>query len=126
MGLALNHFVPCLKDTNEYLKSISVKKLNTTFVYTNKFKNLICLSEFDDNEKFIYFKSLGYQSGGINKQFYKEFTNDTIYFQLQDIEKAYKYLATDQLNRINNLQKNFKDNFINNFIEGKSIFHVSW
>jgi hypothetical protein len=126
MGLDLNHFVPCLKDTNEYLDSISVEKLNVKINYTDKFKKLICTNEFDENEKIIYFKSLGYQSWGMNKQFYNNFTNDSIYFRLEDVEKAYQFLTTDQRNKIKPLQKNFRDNFINNFIEGESIFHVSW
>ena len=126
MGLDLNHLVPCTKDTNEYLNSISIEKLNAAINYTDKFKKLICVNEFDDTEKIIYFKSVGYQTKGMNKQFYNNFSNDTVYFNLQDVERAYKFLVTDHLNKLTNLQKNFRENFINNFVEGTSIFYVSW
>lgn len=126
MKLELNHLVPCPKNTNEYLNSFSLVQLNATINFSEKFSKLICVNELDDNDAVIYFKSLGYQERGMSKQFYKEFTNHTLYFKVADLEKAYKFLATDMQNKIHHLQKNFRDNFINNFTEGKSVFYVSW
>lgn len=124
MLLELNHLVPCAKNTNEFLKSFSLEKLNTSFNYTDKYKKLICADDLEENV--LFFKSLGYQTRGMSKPFYSQFTNDTLYFKLEDLEKAYKFLSTDMQNNVKHLQKNFRDNFMQNFIEGKSIFYVNW
>ena len=60
------------------------------------------------------------------KRILSDFRNDGFYFDLPSIKKAYQYLEGDHINSLKELQENFQKNFIDNFIEGESIFFVSW
>jgi hypothetical protein len=126
MPLELQHFKPCKKDTRENLVALSIDKLNSIDGFTNKYKSLICSNEYDENEQVIYFRPMGFQNKGMRKEFYEVYKNDTIYYKLEDVIKAYEYLTTDMQNKVKNLQKNYRENFINNFEEGVSIVLVSW
>jgi hypothetical protein len=59
-------------------------------------------------------------------KFYSDFGNDKLYFDLQSVIKAYQYLEADHISTLVELQANFQKNFIDNFEEGESIFHISW
>ena len=58
--------------------------------------------------------------------FYSDFKNDGIYCDLQSVKKAYNYLKADHISTLAELQSNFQKSFIDNFIEGESIFHINW
>jgi hypothetical protein len=62
----------------------------------------------------------------MSNKLYSDFKNDNLYFDLEDVRSAYKYLEADHINTLQDLQENFQKNFIDNFVEGKSIFQVSW
>lgn len=126
MPLELQHFEPCKKDFRENLVAIPIDKLKFIDGFINKYKSLICPNEYDETEQVIYFRAIGFQNKGMKKEFYEVYKNDTIYFKLDDVEKAYEYLTTDMQNKVKNLQKNFRENFIQNFTAGKSIVLVSW
>jgi hypothetical protein len=59
-------------------------------------------------------------------KFYSDFQNDGIYYDLQSVKKAYHYLEGDHISSKQELQINFQKNFIDNFVEGESIFLISW
>ena len=40
--------------------------------------------------------------------------------------KAYNYLQGDHINSLADLKRNFQANFIDNFVEGRSVFVVSY
>jgi hypothetical protein len=62
----------------------------------------------------------------MSSRFYKDFQNDKPYFDLHTVKKAYQYLEADHISSLEELQWNFQKNFIENFVEGESIFFASW
>ncbi|KAA2239435.1 hypothetical protein F0L74_24860 [Chitinophaga agrisoli] len=76
-------------------------------------------------ERVLYFKSMGYQRKGMIPAFYEDFINCKNYFKKEDVLKAATYLDLDNKNRPE-LIKHFPAQFIDNFIEGASIFFASW
>lgn len=76
--------------------------------------------------KVLYHTDAGYQRSGMNSQFFKHFTNDTLYFRKEDVISALRYIYDDDPSYYKELVDNFQHNFIDNFIEGDSIFFISW
>jgi hypothetical protein len=106
---------------------VLLDELNGLPNFLERYKHL--LVDFDDEgikTQVLYFKEKGYQRKGMSSKFYKEFKNDTLYFEQKIVKKAYHYLEADQVNSLKQLQQNFKKNFIENFVEGESIFFASW
>jgi hypothetical protein len=76
--------------------------------------------------KVLFHTEKGYQRKGMNSKFYEDFINDKLYFDKTSVLKAYDYLEPRPGDSKEELQKNFKIQFIDNFIEGESIFLASW
>jgi hypothetical protein len=76
-------------------------------------------------EKVIYWKTIGYQRKQMSRRFYEDFDNCKLYFRKSDVLKAATYLSADREN-LPALNDSFKADFIDNFVEGKSIFFGSW
>ncbi|RFS19956.1 hypothetical protein DVR12_19695 [Chitinophaga silvatica] len=76
-------------------------------------------------KKVIYFKEIGYQRKGMEIRFYEDFTNCQPYFKKADVLKAATYVSRNNKER-SELNEHFKTAFIDNFIEGTSIFFGSW
>ncbi|WKZ60579.1 MAG: hypothetical protein QY309_03680 [Cyclobacteriaceae bacterium] len=76
--------------------------------------------------KGLYWTAKGYQRKGMNKDFYKDFENCKLYFDKASVLKASLYLKPTWDNDDLELKKEFKKNFIDNFVEGESIFFGSW
>ena len=125
MGLDLGHFKPVLHEAIDYF---SVDELSALSRYVEHQKQFIVEKDFDEfgKENVIYFKSQGSQRKGMGFSFYSDFKNDGIYCDLQSVKKAYNYLKADHISTLAELQSNFQKSFIDNFIEGESIFHTSW
>lgn len=129
MGLDLGHLTPIQKvDDNNVLEFLSLDTLADSPGYitrNEKFIIVLDLAEYGI-EKGMYFDSKGYQRKGMQKEFYSDFKNDGIYFDLPSVVKAYGYLVADHISTLTELQLNFQQKFIDNFIEGESVFIVSW
>lgn len=128
MGLDLYHVVPTAKtDKVGELDYFTVEELSTLPEYVERHKLL--LVEVEDEEittKVLYYKIKGYQRKGMNRKFYNDFKNDQLYFELLTVERAYQYLEADHMGSLEELQDNFRKNFMGNFIEGESIFFPGW
>ena len=55
----------------------------------------------------------------MNSKFYEDFINGKLYFDKTSVLKAYDYLESRPSDSIEELQKSFKAQFIDNFIEGE-------
>ena len=129
MGLDIMHLTPVKKgNSNSILEFISLEDLSHSPDYLERHTNLVVDLDLDEYgiEKGIYFDSKGYQRKGVQGRFYSDFENDRVYFDLQSVLKAYNYLAADHISTLPDLQHNFQQNFIDNFIEGESIFVAGW
>lgn len=73
----------------------------------------------------MYSREIGYQRKGMNLAFYEDFQNCKLYFRKEDVLRASTYLSVNDQQRPN-LVNEFKEAFIDNFIEGESIFLASW
>lgn len=71
--------------------------------------------------KVLYYIEKGYRRKGVSPQFYNDFVNCKLYFTQADVIKASAYILPKS-----NKPELFKTNFIDNFIEGESIFFASW
>ena len=129
MGLDLNHFIPIQNISDEkVLDYFTVEELNVFEGFVERHNQLIIEKDFNEfgKENVIYFESKGHQRKGMNPKFYLDFKNDKLYFDLESVIKAYKYLEADHISTLTELQNNFQKNFIENFVKGESIFHISW
>jgi hypothetical protein len=73
----------------------------------------------------IYWISEGYQWDGMNRYFYNHFENCKLYFDKANVIKASRYLSPPSIYGAE-LKAHFQENFLDNFIEGESIFFASW
>lgn len=126
MGLDLYHLAPTRNASEGFYFTIG--ELNTCKDYVERHEQFIIEEDLDEasESEVIYFESKGYQRKGVKAEFFTCFENDKPYFNMQDVIKAYRYLDADHINTLSKLQENFKENFIDNFEEGESIFFVSW
>ncbi|MDO1446339.1 hypothetical protein Q0590_08760 [Rhodocytophaga aerolata] len=129
MGLDLSHVVPTLKTSEtEILDYFTLEELSIYPEYLQQYKHLLMEKEYDDfgKHQVIYLKEIGYQRKGMKRKFYEDFQNDKLYLDLSSVKKAYQYLEGDHITPLKELQRSFQQNFIDNFIEGKSIFWANW
>lgn len=129
MGLDLQHLTPVHQGNNENLLDyLSLEDLSDSPDYIARHASSFVDKDFDEYgiEKVIFFEKKGYQRKGMGDSFYSDFKNDGIYFDLQSVIRAYNYLEADHISTLTELQHNFKQNFIDNFVDGESIFRVSW
>lgn len=71
----------------------------------------------------IYCKEIGYQRKGMEPGFYEVFEDCKLYFKKEDILRASNYLSPIDSKYYTGT---FREQFIDNFIEGESIFFASW
>ena len=76
--------------------------------------------------KVLFHDEIGYQRKGMNSDFYQDFVNGKLYFDKATVLKAYTYLQPRLGDSIVDLQNSFKEQFIDNFTEGESIFFPNW
>jgi len=128
MGLDISHAVPSVKNSNvEELDYFTIEELGANRGFIERYTHLLVEKEDEfAKTEILYFAEKGYQRKGMNPKFYEDFENDKLYFDLQTVLKAYQYLKADHVNSLEELQLNFKKNFIENFVEGESIFFASW
>ncbi|WP_316772336.1 hypothetical protein [Pedobacter frigiditerrae] len=129
MGLDLYHFTPVRKvDDKKFLEFIPLDELANSAEYISRNEKFIVDLNPDEHSivRGIYFDEKGFQRKGMSASFYTDFENDGVYFDLVSVLKAYRYLVADHISTLTELRLNFQENFIDNFIEGESIFVVSW
>ncbi len=81
---------------------------------------------FDGQTKpVIYWATKGYQRKGMNGYFYNDFEDGKLYFDKATVIKASRYLSPPSIYG-KKLKMHFQENFIDNFIEGESIFFSEW
>lgn len=71
----------------------------------------------------IYWKEIAYQRKGMEQAFYEAFENCKLYFRKEDVLRASTYLSPLGSKYYTG---SFEKEFIDNFIEGESIFFASW
>ena len=128
MGLDLHHLTPTQNAEHNVWDFLSVDDLDKSPSYIIRNEKFLVVVSHDEHdiETGMYFESKGHQRKGVHEQFYKNFENDGVYFDLQYVIKAYDYLYADDYSRLLDLRQNFQKNFMENFVEGESIFAVSW
>ena len=81
--------------------------------------------------KGVYYNEVGYQRKGMNGIFYNDYTKYFLWGNKEDFIKAYDclddsgYYDRDE-NTLNEMQEYFKENFLDNYIFGKSLLLVSF
>lgn len=126
MGLDLTHIIPTHPDKNN-LNFFQVDDIDLPDWYIEKFSQYIIMSDYGGEKTvLIYFQEKGYQRKGMHSDFYRDFKNDALYLDLATVMKAYEYIEDVNSEYCSVLKSNFKTNFIDNFIEGESLFFVSW
>ena len=116
MGLDLSHIVPI--DTQEGLEYFTIEELNSNPEFIKWHMHMF--KEYD-GELVLFFKEIGNQRSGMNREFYDAFKNGEPYFEKKSVEEALRYLKPQDPFGLN-----FKKDFVDNFVEGKSVFYASW
>jgi hypothetical protein len=73
--------------------------------------------------KVLYYKQLGYQRKGMTKGFYETFGSPFYCWEKKDVLLAASFLETDSSEKF---RQDFISDFVNNFVEGESIFLGSY
>lgn len=126
MGLDLLHVKPSeiIVNNCDYF-TMDEFETNRSFIL-KYIDSLKFIKDEDGNEnQVLYFIEKGYQRKGMNESFYKIFQNEKLYFEISDVQKALTFINPKYNNEVN-LFKTFQKDFIDNFIEGESIFFASW
>ncbi|QHS63716.1 hypothetical protein [Chitinophaga agri] len=79
-----------------------------------------------EKRKIIYYKEIGYQRKGVKGSFYDDFRNDGSYFSRKDVIRLFGHLDDSNNEDYKWRAENFQQNFLDNFVEGHSILHISW
>jgi hypothetical protein len=126
MGLDIRHVVPSQKTPElEKLDYFTFNEIKINHEFFKKFQHLFIQIEGEELPV-IFFRELGYQRGGMNRKFCHDFENDKLYFEKHYVEKAYNYIQGNSNFTLEELQVNFQKKFIENFIEGETVFFASW
>ena len=121
MGLDICHIRLIEKNENS-LDYLCKNDFSENPQFLEKHKNKIVSS--DDGE-IIFYEDLGHIRKQVNPKYQNEFINDKLYFKKNEVEKLKKYLKSNQHENQKQLENYFDTNFINNFVEGESIFFLS-
>lgn len=123
MGLDICHVTPSpkTKDTIEYF---TLDEFQSNPDYIEKHKHLIAQNDFGD--KVLYYIVKGHHRKRVTDNFINEFENDKLYFRLADVKKAKSYLLANPGESQADIENNFQKNFIDNFLEGESVFFISY
>jgi len=121
MGLDICHCI-LVEQTDELLDFHLIEDFehNPSFLDNHREKIV-----HQDGNYSVYYKDIGY----IRKQaesFTPDFENDLLYFKKDDVIRFKKYLKANLPAEQSDLENYFQINFINNFIEGESIFFISY
>jgi hypothetical protein len=76
--------------------------------------------------KVLPYLEKGYQRKGMNPAFYDAFENGKLYFNKASVEKASLYLKPASDEHKDEAINHFLVNFVDNFVEGESIFFGTW
>ena len=124
MGLDLSHIMLTSKEDTDDYEIVLEEELTENPHLLEVFAGF--LTQGEGTLKFLSCQFLGEQRKGMSNQFYHEFKPGW-YFDRKSVERAYHFLQADHYNTsLQHLQDNFQKNFVNNFQEGKSVFHVSY
>jgi len=123
MGLDICHVTPSpkTKDAIEYFILVEFQS-NPEFI--EKHKHLITQNDFGD--EVLYFLDKGHHRKRVTDNFINEFENNKLYFRLTDVKKAKSFLLANPGESQVDIENTFQKNFIDNFIEGESIFFTSY
>lgn len=127
MGLDIYHVKPALQ-TKEAIDYFTLDEFQNKSNFVENHKDLITFIVEENGKKtpVIYYIEEGYQRNQIKKEFREEFENEKLYFDIASVKKAKIFLkAIDDENQII-LEQTFQSNFIDNFIEGNSLFFISF
>jgi hypothetical protein len=127
MGLDIFHVKPT-SAANEMLEYLMMDDLLQNPEFLEKNKQFI--TSLDDGEgkmmEIMYYSEIGFQRKRMNQRFIHEFENDKLYFRLNDVLHAKHYLEAWSGERQEELERTFQRDFIDTFIEGESVFFISW
>lgn len=76
--------------------------------------------------KALFYTEKGHQKKGMNEAFYNDYDNGRFYLDKAAVIKAAGYIRGASDKDTEELQAQFKKDFIDSFIEGDSIFFASW
>jgi hypothetical protein len=95
--------------------------------FLKRYSSLITsVGEGPDIDKVIYYEEKGYQRKGVAAGFINVFENNKLYFQKEDVIRVKSFLKAENDASQALLEQRFQENFIDNFIEGESIFFINW
>lgn len=127
MGLDICHVKPSFK-TSEASEYFTLDEFSNFPEFIEKYSYLITIVETTDGGKnpVIYYVDKGYQRKQMKANFIEIFENDKLYFDLETVRKAQQFLQAKTEAEQREIEDELQLNFIDNFVEGESIFFISW
>ncbi|HCS20930.1 MAG TPA: hypothetical protein DIW47_10300 [Bacteroidetes bacterium] len=122
MGLDICHVRPSPR-TEGTIEHFTLDEFQNNPDFLEKHKHLITENDFGDSV--IYYIDKGHHRKQVTKKFIYEFENCKLYFRLADVKKAKTFLQANQGESQAEIEAAFQKNFIDNFIEGESVFFIS-
>jgi hypothetical protein len=122
MGLDICHVTPSPK-TSDTIEYFTLDEFQNYPDFIKKHKHLITQNDFGD--KVIYYIVKGHHRKRVTDNFINGFKNDKLYFRLEDVKKAKSFLLANPGESQADIENTFQEKFIDNFIEGESVFFIS-
>lgn len=129
MGLDIFHFKPAKADETQMLEYFTLDELAHLPKYAIENQEFVTWIQIADEPPLvpvIYFETVGYQRKQMSASFYNDFENDAIFGNVSACFKALTYIEGIGIRETMAVRKDFRENFIDSFEEGKSLFFVNW
>ncbi len=126
MGLDVYHVKPVQPSASTF-DYLFVKDFESNPSFLKPYTEFITnVGELPDVDQGIYYEEKGYQRKGVAPGFLKAFENGKLYFRKEDVVRVKAFLKIDNPVSQLLLEQRFQRDFIDNFVEGESIFFVDW
>lgn len=126
MGLDIYH-VKLVLPSASTLDYLFVKDFESNPSFLEPYTEFITnVGVLPDVGQVIYYEEKGCQRKRVAPGFLKAFESGKLYFRKEDIVRAKAFLKVDNPVSQLLLEQRFQRDFIDNFVEGESIFFADW
>lgn len=127
MGLDICHVTPAPKESFP-MDYFTLEELQDYPEFIERHKHLINFIDYGDEKQMavIYYEEKGHHRKRVKAEFISVFENNKLYFDIETVKKAKLFIEANPGERQKKLEEAFQADFIDNFVNGESVFFINW